>query len=132
MNEIRVKQCIEMMRNAKNVDMLTWQQGGGVCKTLEELHACGNPACFGGTLALDPHFIADGGRAGLYGIPLFKELGGKEAVALYLDISEELGSSLVHGDTCGGVSYFYNKPFDKVDGNDVADKLQLILDGEFT
>jgi hypothetical protein len=51
-NVKNVKFAIEVMKQAKNLNMCMYQDGREDVDTIEELHACGNTACFIGYLVL--------------------------------------------------------------------------------
>ena len=55
MNIERLNYAIEIMKQARNLDMTNWRSGKPV-ESIEELHACGNTACFAGYLALSPEW----------------------------------------------------------------------------
>jgi len=134
MNRKRIKQCITMLKNAKNFDIQTFQDSanGGVCfnaNSVEELHRCGNTACFAGYLAISDFFKKDGGEIS-YQAPLFGNRVGCEAVAVYLDIPSELACSLVYGDLDNDdddFSSFYQRFWPLVEASDVIEKLEEIL-----
>ena len=127
----RVRQCIRMMQNAKNLNMLAWQRAPGAnrdsneAKDTRTLHKCGNTACFAGYLAISPAFKAVGGRQTRGGSPELGYAHGPSAVAEYLGISESLALDLVY---CG--REFYPVSVKEVKPEHVIAKLKLILSGE--
>jgi len=98
----RIDKCIDLMRRAKNLNMQYWQDMLS-CKTrwqsksVRELHACGNTACFAGYLAVSKFFQEDGGKIHVNGSPEWDDWDGEEAVAKYLDISFSLARGIVLG-----------------------------------
>lgn len=107
MNVERIDQCIEMMRRANRLHMTYYQSNGKnvgepyvrIARTIEELHECGNAACFAGYLAISPEFRDAGGsvNCGYGGAPLFNGQAAASAVSAYLEISVAAGRSLVYG-----------------------------------
>lgn len=88
------------MRRAKNLNMRAYQLGY-IVSGEEELHACGNSACFAGYVAVSPEFHACGGSACPgEGAPVWEGFSGSEAIAAWLDISSSLATAVVHG-PCG-------------------------------
>lgn len=147
MNTENVKAAIEIMRQAKSLDMTEWQTHDGVpiCETeestactLDELHSCGNSACFAGYIAVSPQFRLSGGGVGLVGEPVFRDMRSAQAIAEWLDISPGWARLLVYGHIESDDSYdedynycsFYEKRFEEVEPADVIAKLELILAGE--
>lgn len=150
MNIERIKAAIEMMKQAKNLGMKAWQSVDDslvMATSIEELHKCGNTACFAGYLAISDEFKEAGGCSGYSGQPMFKrdigcdfQLSAHGVVAEYFDISYQLAKALVYGElepTAGygrprptAYSYFYQKGWDKVTAQDVIYKLELILEGK--
>lgn len=132
MNKERVLKCIKMMEGAKALNMREWQHGLlRHAKTIEELHACGNTACFAGYLAISDFFREAGGTMVTGGCPAYNDISDYEAVAEFLDISCVTAEGMVHGDLdYTGHSEFYNKPWREVTNMDVVAKLQLIFSGE--
>lgn len=144
MNIERINKAIELMQQAKNLDMREFQKGDAEpVKTMEELHACGNTACFAGYIALSPDFHAAGGWCD-DGMPrmhnphwgrgtegyVSHHLCGSEAIAYYLGISEGDACEIVYGDLDEDVgdgnewSLFYDKPWEEVTASDVIEKLE--------
>lgn len=136
MNTKNVKAAIDIMKQAKSLNMVDWQIGNPhkiVCD-LDSLHRCGNTACFAGYVAISDAFKQDGGKASdISGMPLLGEVFGAGAISVWLGISGETAWSLIYGDCDGdsnNYSLFYDKPFCDVKPQDVIDKLNLILAGE--
>lgn len=88
MNKERIQYAISIMEQAKNLKMTYWQGEEGFSSTIEELHTCGNTACFAGYLALSPLFQADGGGMDTDGEPVFEGGYGHEAIHSYFEMDE--------------------------------------------
>lgn len=136
MNIERLKYFEKVMRKFDSCDMASYQEpkSGKLVKSPEELHLCGNTACFAGRVAIDPLFISAGGRVSSIGAPVFNDKYESDAVALFFKLPSELAGKLVYGDReglgYGEHSNFYGKLWKEVTGPDVADKLQAIINGE--
>lgn len=140
MNKERVMAAIELMKRAENLNMCDYQMPAmfeSYVDSVEELHKCGNTACFAGYLAISEEFKkAGGGRSQVIASPYYEGLYGSGAVALYLGISEELAESLVFGDLQEHQSHkyaesaFYGTFWSNVKPADVIAKLEMILRGE--
>lgn len=132
-NTKRVQQAIDIMRRAKNLSMERYQFPSGdldrFVYTEKELHACGNSACFAGYVALSSEFQADGGIMSQEGAPIFNEKSGEDALALWLEITNDLAYDLVYGSELR-TEDFYPVEFAKVKPHHVIEKLELILAGE--
>lgn len=134
MNKQRVEQAIDMMRNAKNLDMSDWQIHAAGTKrnvnSIEELHSCGNTACFAGYLAISPEFHAAGGSCGLNGTPVIDNgLAADDAVARYLDISPSLAHAIVYGHRYHDIA-LYPVAFNDVKPEHVIAVLECVLTGQ--
>lgn len=132
MNVENVKKAIQIMKRAGKVNMDTFQIGTTFALTEQELHACGNSACFAGWVAVSPEFQADGGRVDrTMGYPLisssFDIFAADEAISYWLDLDHGKAQSLVYGDLDDGYSLFYNKPWTEVTAQDVIAKLEALL-----
>lgn len=138
MNRERIQAAIELMKRARNLNMITWQTKRSPISppagTVSELHACGNSACFGGYLALSPEWKEAGGTVTIKGGPVMSGgFRGAAAVAEYLGISERQAESLVFGDLDGTEeewSNFYDKFWRRVTPQDVIAKLEQLLEME--
>lgn len=141
MNIERIDNAIELMQNAKALDMRAWQGDGAgdipdtVANSIDELHSCGNTACFAGYVALSPMFKEWGGEMLISGKPYYADgFGEVGAIAAYLEISNLLAHDLIHGavefQVHGFFSQFYDKLWRKVTPQDVIDKLKAIKRGE--
>lgn len=130
MNRENVEYSIELMRKAKALGMSYWQERKDDCGdyacNVEELHTCGNKACFAGYVALSGKFQADGGRQMIGGMPYIDGESGDVAIAVWLDISDKLAKGLVYGDN----NFYHPISFQSVQAHHVIDKLQMILSGE--
>lgn len=143
MNIENVKKAIAIMERAKvrdSVYMCQWQTanefaGYAIAVNEDDLHACGNRACFAGHIAVSKEFQNDGGEC-KKGLPYFSDLNGAGAIALWLDIHPTIAESFVYGGVIVQVktgeefSYFYDKLWRGVNAQDVIDKLNLLLAGE--
>lgn len=102
MNRERVEYCIGLMQKAQSLDMnffqkkfslLPYGQGGRLrtVRSIEELHKCGNSACFAGYVALSEKFQEDGGLCDYNeGYPIWREPDNK----IYI---QELGLRSLNG-----------------------------------
>lgn len=91
----RLEQAIAVMKRAGEVNMNFWQRGG-VSETEDDLHSCGNSACFAGWLAVSPEFREAGG--GLHrssGAPLFGAFFGFRAVIAWLEAEDDLSKEVL-------------------------------------
>ena len=138
MNRENIQKAIAIMKRAEDdhFDMCDWQSDLlGLAKTIDELHGCGNTACFAGYIAMAPEFKEDGGQQDIIcGDPEFPRDGtnffhsGADAVAAWLDISKLLAYLIVHnfdGD------HVYLVPYNDVKPKHVIEVLQNILDGQY-
>lgn len=144
MRKENVEAAIRIMQQAENLDM-TWFQNANISggfryatHSIDELHACGNSACFAGYVALSKEFQDDGGGVLAGGRPVYRRgsnsIHGHSAIAEFLGISDELATLLVYGepDDAEGPEdeAFYGKSFESVTPEDVIEKLEMILSGE--
>lgn len=165
MNRENIEYCIELMRNAKNLNMLNWQGVGNTNSpiikdhvlSIDDLHACGNTACFAGYVALSPKFQNESGYIECGGMPVFRDntftiWSGAGAIAAWLGISTDQARLLVYGtigqfylqlgwdesaipvtvedDEGDKFCKFYQKKWADVTADDVIEKLQQLLTGE--
>lgn len=137
MNRANVTHAIRIMERAEALDMTSWISAdeGEMPGTIDLLHECGDTACFAGYIALSYEFqVADGYQNCGNGAPEIARRGevfsGHKAVALWLDINQELSSSL-----CAVSIYptldFYGVTKEYVTPRHVIEKLQGLLDGKF-
>lgn len=91
MNKERIKYAISIMEQAQNLNMGTWQDYdlNTPATTMEELHTCGNTACFAGYIALSPLFKAEGGVVDSCGEPIMGEEYGEEAILKFFEMDEK-------------------------------------------
>ncbi len=151
MNVENINKAIAIMERVPQgrLRMTAWQCGDHGWDTLpvrteEELHACGNKACFAGYVAISPEWKADGGEVCANGAPviLTKEyppppirvLTGTHAIAYWLDISRDLAAALVTGHLTeigrtDPYSHSYKKRWADVEPADVIEKLLSIKEG---
>ena len=140
MNRKNVLIAIDVMkkaREANSLDMINWQSykaHSKKCESVDELHACGNKACFAGHIALCDEFKADGGSVGWAGMPEIRDLTAEYAISDWLGITRKTASMFVYGDRpnmdAGGMCYFYKKAWCDITADDVIEKLNLVLNGE--
>lgn len=158
MNVQRIQAAIEMMKIAKGLDMCSWQDftssgNDSVSKSIEELHRCGNTACFAGYLAISEEFKAAGGRVceesgspmiGEHDTPTstiahYFELGSTEwdgvpCKVVQSIIYSEFTAPICFGFTKNGFSKdisSYPVKFEEVTPDMVIDKLEALLRGEY-
>lgn len=126
-----VKLAIQVMKQATNLDMRSWQNCNDSRKyahSIEELHTCGNTACFAGYLAISG---IPGWSISALQKPKYKEHCNEAAVKNFLEISNGLAYALVYGEyKSGDYDKFYPVPFKEVTPEHVIEKLNLILTGE--
>lgn len=116
MNLERLNYAIEIMRQAHNLDMTSWQDGE-VAGSIEELHDCGNTACFAGYLAISPEWDGEVTQSGQPYYPCSKgrphELLGARAINEFLSMTSETHKEVIRlvvmGITWG---YSYNASTD--------------------
>lgn len=145
MNVENVKAAIEIMKNAQNLDMNSWQDNKGIsgkyCHSIASLHECGNSACFAGYIAISEEFLSSGGCLSAYGgepVLVTNEgntLVSTRAIAHWLGVSPETSESLIYGfngddEAEGNSETFYGMCFEDVEPEDVIVKLEMILSGE--
>lgn len=150
MNEKNVQKAIDIMKRAAEhdcIDMTSYQSANeesNLVRYEDELHACGNKACFAGYIAVSPEFRADGGCTSFAGSPMiYKKLIntnypvlGYVAIAEWLGIHSDIAYSFVHGDLDddaivenGGLySGFYEKDWSDITADDVIVKLEQLLE----
>ncbi|AAS89637.1 p51 [Pseudomonas phage PaP2] len=131
-----VKLAIQVMERATNLDMRSWQADSRnaylappiMALSIDDLHACGNTACFAGYLAISG---IPGWSISAFQKPKYKEHLNESAVKNFLEISNDLAYALVYGEyTIGDWDTFYPVPFSKITPDHVIEKLNLILTGE--
>ncbi len=117
--------------------MLRWQSTAShpsslkhCARTEEELHACGNKACFAGYFAISPEWREAGGRNTSAGEPWFQGRLGYQAIAEFLEIPVEVAKELVQGTPLvgGNWSSYYGKPLYHVNADDILVKLNQLLE----
>lgn len=136
----QLNKAIAIMKRAEargSVCMVDWQRdesGEKLVSNEEDLHLCGNKACFAGHVAISSEFHRDGGHAGVWGAPEFKEVRGVSAVKIWLGIDSDTAQSLIHGDCSGDsddaadhFSLYYEKLWADVTATDVIMKLEGLL-----
>lgn len=103
----RLEQAIAIMERAGNLYMGgEFQTGDVLFGTEEELHACGNSACFAGWIAVSPEFQAAGGCPDYDGSPSSSETAG-EAVAAWLETDNvKAVNLLIYGEAWGADESF--------------------------
>lgn len=161
MNRLNLKKAIDLMTRVRDqqlgFDMVHWQSADGhgadgeevkAKKSVEEIHACGNSACFAGYLAVTPDWIGSGGTISISGSgvptllpntrynPNAWNIVGDEAVAAWLDLPRVYVTPIIKGETVyemhNGVardwSCFYEKWWNEVTAQDVLEKLIALQD----
>lgn len=91
MNHERLEQAINIMKRAGKVDMNCWQGAyqANIKQTEQEMHSCGNSACFAGWLAVSPEFRTAGGTINTLGVPVYQGKTGPDAILKWLDLEDE-------------------------------------------
>lgn len=139
-NEQALRDAIAIMRRAKRLRMNTWQapvldddgeEAGPIVTTEDELHSCGNSACFAGHVGVSDEWIDAGGSISPSGMPVIllddAFSGGSMAIWRWMGGSSLTIHHLIHGDTVDGWSRFYDKPWKDVVLVDVIVKLEEML-----
>lgn len=135
MNIDNIDKAIAVMQRARNLSMIKWQDRRNTTRIIEseeELHACGNSACFAGYISVSHEFQLDGGGIDeINGAPKFRGRYGVSAIALWLDIPRSISELLVYGKpgvSCvhGEISEFYGKLFNHVVPQDIIQKLEQL------
>ncbi len=144
MNIANIDKAIAIMKRVPQgrLDMCEWQQSPPhqdtdiIATSEEELHACGNKACFAGYVAISPEWKADGGSFAVRtGAPIittnYAHLNCSEAIAYWLGISSDLAAKLVGVQLQWEDNYslFYQKMWEEVEPADVIEKLLSIKEG---
>lgn len=94
-NSERLEQAIAVMKRAGEVNMNFWQRGV-VSETEDDLHTCGNSACFAGWLAVSPEFREAGGtHLSNSGAPIFDGYTGYYAISEWLEAEGELHKEVI-------------------------------------
>ena len=112
MNIERLNYAIEIMRQAQNLDMTSWQSGdeGEALDSIEELHRCGNTACFAGYLAISPEWdgkvTSEGKPYYLPSEPRTFGLIGADAVNHFLGMTSETHREVI-ALVVTSTTYFY-------------------------
>lgn len=132
MNRERIETAIRIMERVRvhELDMIAYQSPPKNsppsmvwARTEQEMHACGNTACFAGWIAVSPEFWEDGGYVSEYsGAPVFRGCVGYQAIAEWLELPEETAESLVHGS-----GDMYPVPFAEVEPRHVIVALKALL-----
>lgn len=109
MNIERLNYAIEIMRQAQNLDMTSWQDGE-VVGSIVELHSCGNTACFAGYLAISPEWDGEVTKSGQPYYPHSEErvfsLVGANAVNEFLGMSSETHKEVIRLVVKGITDYY--------------------------
>ena len=85
----------------KNFDMDSFQGdplAPGYVTTEKELHACGNTACVGGTVAVTKEWRNAGGTVSTSGVPMFERAYAADAIQKWSGLSAKETDKLIHGD----------------------------------
>lgn len=133
MNKEHVLAAIAVMKRAQRLDMTDFQEvlvDNPISSTIDELHACGNSACFSGYMAISglPRTGQDPDTLSMtYGgtwDPFFA--GAADHMAAYLGVSVEVAGGLLFGN----IEDFYPVELGQIEPQHVIDKLVAILCGE--
>ena len=154
MNVQRIQAAIEMMKHVERLDMNSWQGNMSyrIAQTIEELHRCGNNACFAGYLAISEEFKQAGGRVCPFsGQPEFGHTNNAtHSIIEYFDLEHNSDTrraiqSIIFrefADPSGqlacddfGQTFCYPEsyivPFNDVEPHHVIEKLEALLRGEY-
>lgn len=141
-NKENVLFSIEVMKQAKNLQMESFQGGTGSSCTMDDLHSCGNTACFIGYLALtdyykkfaldvwykdrNPKVWRDGTvLSGDEGEGIFEP---EHYLAKFLGVSVEKAEGFIYGSGGdGSIRSFYPVEFSEVKPEHVIAKLEELL-----
>jgi hypothetical protein len=151
MNIENIDKAINIMQRASTVNMLSFQTRSlesaridrAVVFTEEDLHACGNSACFAGWIAVSPEWKEAGGECTVFGSPLFPDsenvkarVNSSNAIAEWLGVNIRTADLFIFGDILAiplatndllqSVSIFYDKEWRSVGGEEVIAKLSLL------
>ena len=96
-------------------------------ETVDQLHQCGNTACFAGYLAISEKFKQDGGRT-RNGVPVYRSFDDYYAVAEWLGICNLLADKIVYG-SYNFYDDLFDVPFDEVRPAHLIQVMDMILDG---
>lgn len=96
MNKENINKAIAVMKRAKNLQMTAWQNSSKIAQTEEELHTCGNSACFAGYIAISPEFP---GTCDSCGVPEIDfedgwKLRGGPAIQHWFELDEDTPQGL--------------------------------------
>ena len=161
MNIENMKAAIAIMQRVidrgDKVDMVNWQTTKSgyntfsfepIAKTEDELHACGNAACFAGYVAISPEWRAAGGFVLGSAAPSLAHnsqfnphpwnLSNESGIAAWLDLPIAVARRLVRGDLVTewdeeaakgrDFSRFYDRWWTDVTAQNVIEKLMYLLD----
>lgn len=145
-NTANVRTAINIMRGATNLCMLQHQavttnaydsSDPIICTTTEELHKCGNTACFAGYVGVSDEWRALGGWIDSHGQPLIHDGLGRtlvsvDAIHYWIGGDWDFMDCMIMGGVFyrdGDVSYcgFYGKDFADVTKEDVIAALETLL-----
>jgi len=146
MNIQNIKIAIDVMERVEKerrpFDMTRWQQGhydsaAMYRKYAAHEHECKMAACFGGWLALSPEWQSQGGHVMYTGAPYYRGEMGADAIAAFLEVSEETAVGLAglrDVDESGYMSItmrilgpYYGKSIHEITVTDVLAKLRDLL-----
>lgn len=131
MNRENIEYMKTVMEQATSFHMRAFQNittsADEFAETVDQLHQCGNTACFAGYLAISEKFKQDGGRA-RNGVPVYRSFDDYYAVAEWLGISNLLTEKIVYG--CDNFyDDLFGVPFEKVTPAHLIQVMDMILDG---
>lgn len=150
MNVENINFAIEVMKSAKNLQMETFQDVNGdeIACTIDDLHRCGNTACFVGYLSLTDKYkefvintytqdslkdikVDTDGTVIDYDDDTDFDNSSEYYLSRFLDIKEDTAHGLIYGNRgFGDFCSFYDEDFSKVKPEHVIEKLNLVLEGE--
>lgn len=145
MNIENIDKAIAVMKRAQehqeNFDMVRFQRAmrkeGGTetwAQTEEELHKCGNTACFAGYLALSQEWLTSEGCLLYNYVPAVHTpqciLTQSAAIAHWLGISTRLAETIVYGFIWDTIRRIVNKEWQDLKPQDLIIILEAIKAGE--
>lgn len=96
--------------------------------TPQQLHACGNTACFAGHIAISPEWKAIGGLIASNGAPRLNNQNSAKSLGQWLGVSPECIDPLIfnHRQAFSTTHLVYNKRWEQVTAHDVLKVLNRI------
>lgn len=136
MNIENIDKAIAIMERAKardSVFMVTFQSpkdGITFAETEEELHACGNTACFAGHIAISPEWLRTSGHYAVDGRPRTPSSPGRpeHAIAEWLGIHIDVAESFIYGTPLPSSGKVFDVDWPCVKAGHVVKQLTLLRD----